>query len=72
VLVDERGIPTKCVITKSSGYSILDKAVCKAAVAVRYTPKNIDGRPVAGTYRDAFTFRMTPDQSVEGIPKPIQ
>ncbi len=72
VLIDERGIPTRCVITKSAGYSVLDSAVCKAAMQARYTPKTIDGRAVPGVYRDAFTFRMSPDQSVEGIPKPIQ
>ncbi len=73
VLVDERGTPTKCVITKSAGYAVLDEAVCKAAMQARYVPKTIDGRPVAGTYRDAFTFRMSSDdQSIEGVPKPIQ
>ncbi len=72
VLIDERGTPTKCVITKSAGYSVLDSAVCKAAMQARYTPKTIDGRAVPGVYRDAFTFRMSPDQTVEGIPKPIQ
>ncbi len=72
VLVDERGVPTKCVIIKSAGYAVLDSAVCKAAMQARYSPKTIDGRPVAGMYRDAFTFRMSsPNQSIEGIPKPI-
>ncbi len=72
VLIDERGTPTKCVITKSAGYSVLDAAVCKAAMQAHYTPKMIDGRPVAGVYRDAFTFRINDDQNIEGIPKPIQ
>jgi TonB family protein len=72
VLIDERGIPTKCVITKPAGYAVLDNAVCRAAMQARYTPKTIDGRAVAGVYRDAFTFRMSQnDQNVEGIPKPI-
>ena len=71
VLIDERGNPTKCVITKPAGYSVLDAAVCKAAMQARYTPKTIDGRAVPGVYHDAFTFRMTND-SIEGIPKPIQ
>lgn len=73
VAIDERGYPTKCSITKSSGYAVLDSAVCKAAMQARYTPKTIGGRPVPGTYQDAFTFRMSQDnQNVEGIPKPIQ
>lgn len=73
VLIDEKGAPTKCVITKSSGYPVLDNAVCKAAMQTRYLPKLIDGRAVAGVYRDAFTFRMSDDQqNVEGVPKQIQ
>lgn len=70
VLVDERGAPTKCVITRSAGYTVLDDAVCKAAMKARYTPKIVEGRAVPGAYHDAFTFHMT-DQStnVEGIPQ---
>ncbi len=69
VLIDERGWPTKCVITKPAGYRFLDDAVCKAAMQARYSPKTIDGRAVPGVYRDAFTFRMSSDGS--GLPKPI-
>jgi TonB family protein len=57
VQVDERGNPTKCTITKKSGYLALDNAVCKAAMAARYSPRTVNGRAVAGLYRDAFTFR---------------
>jgi TonB family protein len=72
VLIDERGNPTRCVITKSAGYAVLDNAVCKAAKDARYVPKTVDGRAVAGVYRDAFTFRMSQnDQNIEGIPKSI-
>jgi TonB family protein len=70
VLVDDRGLPTKCVITKPAGYRFLDEAVCKAAMKARYSPKTVDGRPVAGVYRDAFTFRVTSDAS-DGLPKAI-
>jgi TonB family protein len=70
VLVDERGTPTKCVITKSAGYPVLDETVCKAAMKARYTPKIVEGRAVPGVYRDAFTFHMSDDTSdVEGIPQ---
>ena len=64
VQVDERGMPTKCTITKTSGYRALDVAVCKAAMAARYSPRLVNGKPTAGIYRDAFTFRSTnPDDS---------
>lgn len=70
VHVDDRGNPTRCIITKSAGYTVLDDAVCKAAMKTRYTPKTIEGRSVAGVYRDAFTFRMS-DDSNEGIQSQI-
>lgn len=57
VFIDERGNPTKCVITASSGYLSLDGAVCRAAMDTKYSPRTVNGRPVSGTYRDAFTFR---------------
>lgn len=68
VLVDDRGVPTKCVITKSAGYPVLDDTVCKAAMKARYTPKIVDGRAVPGVYRDAFTFHMSDQTSdTEGL-----
>ena len=57
VQIDERGNPTKCSITKSSGFLSLDDAVCRAAMKARYSPKLVNGRPVPGSYTDAFTFR---------------
>jgi TonB family protein len=57
VSVDDRGIPTKCTITKPSGYLVLDDAVCVAAMHAHYAPRTINGKPVPGVYRDAFTFR---------------
>ena len=72
VLIDERGYATKCVITKSAGYAVLDATVCKAAMQAHYTPKTVDGRAVQGVYRDAFTFRVQDNQDIEGIPKQIQ
>jgi protein TonB len=61
VQMDERGIPQKCTITRSSGFPVLDNAVCKAAMGVKYAPKTVNGRPVPGSYTDAFTFRMNND-----------
>lgn len=58
-VIDERGYPVKCTITKSSTYAVLDVAVCKAAMKVRYSPKVVNGRAVPGVYRDAFTFRLS-------------
>lgn len=57
VMVDENGNPTKCVISKSSNWPVLDDAVCSAAMKVKYKPKTLNGHPVPGVYRDAFTFR---------------
>jgi hypothetical protein len=34
--VDRRGTPLRCTITKSSGDGVLDRAVCRAALRVRY------------------------------------
>ena len=68
VAVDERGAPTKCTITRSSGFLVLDDAVCRAAMKARYSPKSINGRPSAGLYRDAFTFRSSTNN--EGIDTP--
>jgi TonB family protein len=56
VTVDDRGLPLKCSITKSSGYLVLDEAVCRAAMHARYVPRTINGRAVSSLYRDAFTF----------------
>lgn len=73
VSIDERGNPTKCAVTKSSHFPVLDNTVCKAAMEARYTPKTVGGRAVPGTYQDAFTFRSSQDeQKIEGIPKTIQ
>lgn len=59
VFIDTHGAPTKCTITKSSGYLSLDNAVCHAAMAAKYTPRTVNGKPEPGTYLDAFTFRTT-------------
>jgi TonB family protein len=67
VQVDERGNPVKCTITKKSGYLALDNAVCKAAMAARYSPRTVNGKAVLGLYRDAFTFRPATD---EDTPQP--
>ena len=72
VPIDERGTPTKCVITKSSGYSVLDSAVCKAAMQAHYTPKMIDGRPGRRHLSRRVHLPHQDNQNIEGIPKPIQ
>lgn len=38
VSLDQHGTPLRCSITKSSGYSALDRAVCRAALQVQYKP----------------------------------
>jgi TonB family protein len=62
VQVDEHGLPTRCTITKTSGYRALDVAVCKAAMAARYSPRFVNGKATPGLYRDAFTFRPATDE----------
>lgn len=64
VRIDERGVPQKCVITRSSGYEVLDESVCKAAMQAHYTPKTVSGQAVPGVYRDAFTFQMRENPSL--------
>lgn len=59
VFIDAHGAPTKCTITKSSGYLSLDNAVCHAAMTAKYTPRTVNGKPEPGTYLDAFTFRTS-------------
>lgn len=59
VFIDAHGVPTKCAITQSSGYLSLDNAVCHAAMAAKYTPHTVNGKPEPGTYLDAFTFRTS-------------
>lgn len=57
VSIDENGNPTKCSITMSSHYPVLDEATCRAAMVIHYRPKTLNGKAVPGFYRDAFTFR---------------
>jgi hypothetical protein len=38
VSVDQRGVPVRCTITKSSGVRSLDESVCRAAMHAHYTP----------------------------------
>lgn len=70
VLIDDHGNPTKCVITKSAGYLVLDDTVCRAAMRARYTPKMVDGRAVPGVYHDAFTFQYN-NSTIDALPHPI-
>jgi hypothetical protein len=38
VSVDQRGVPVRCTITKSSGVRTLDESVCRTAMRAHYTP----------------------------------
>lgn len=67
VTIDEHGTPTKCVITTSSSWLSLDDATCQAAMKVHYSPKLVNGRPIASVYRDAFTFHSS---TTDSLPKP--
>ncbi|MDQ6930330.1 MAG: TonB family protein [Candidatus Eremiobacteraeota bacterium] len=57
VAIDENGNPTKCTITMSSHYPVLDEATCNAAMKIHYRPKTLNGKALPGFFRDAFTFR---------------
>ena len=70
VAVDKHGTPTKCTITRSSGWLVLDDAVCRAAMKARYSPRTINGRGVSGVYRDAFTFRSSVNNEGVDVPNP--
>jgi TonB family protein len=61
VSVDDRGTPVKCTVTKPSGFVVLDDSVCAAAMRVRYVPRAVNGRAVAGVYHDAFLFQAGED-----------
>ncbi|MBV8372530.1 MAG: TonB family protein [Candidatus Eremiobacteraeota bacterium] len=61
VTVDERGLPVKCSVTKSSGYLVLDEAVCRAAMRARYQPRMLNGRAVTSLYHDSITFKASND-----------
>ncbi len=37
VTVDERGTPLQCRITKSSGFRLVDRSVCRAAMHAHYS-----------------------------------
>jgi TonB family protein len=57
VSVDEHGVPLKCTVARSSGFVVLDEAVCQAAMRARYAPRLINGHAVAGVYHDSLTFQ---------------
>ena len=38
VAVDQRGTPRRCTITKSSGFRVVDRSVCRAAMHAHYSP----------------------------------
>jgi TonB family protein len=61
VAVDERGAPVKCSVTKSSGYLVLDVAVCRAAMHARYVPRIVNGHAVSSLYHDSITFKASSD-----------
>jgi TonB family protein len=61
ISIDDRGSPVKCTVTKPSGFVVLDDSVCVAAMRVRYLPRMVNGRAVAGVYHDAFTFQSGED-----------
>lgn len=55
-LIDIDGIPVKCMVGKSSGHEILDKAAIKSGLSNKFKPGLKDGDPVAVwiTYKANF------------------
>lgn len=53
LLVDPTGRPVNCIITKSSGYPLLDEGTCKmASFRARFSPaRGPDGQPIYGVFR---------------------
>lgn len=58
MLVDEKGVPVKIDIEKSSGFPRLDQAAVTAAKASRYTPHVRDGKPQQMIARVPIVFDL--------------
>lgn len=57
--IDERGRVTNCVVTASSGHSLLDEAACRTGRGARFEPAlDVNGSPTASTWEDTATFDL--------------
>lgn len=61
--VSEKGKPTRCVITRSSGSNSLDHASCETFMRLRFDPaRNADGDAVKGMYVTHVNWRIPAQQ----------
>jgi protein TonB len=58
VEVDNDGTARRVIVTKSSGYKILDNAAQKAARHWKFLPALVDGKAVSGAVDVPFSFRL--------------
>jgi len=58
VSVDANGRPTQTVISKGSGYSVLDQAALQAVKTWRFRPRTLGGVPMAGTVDVPVNFSL--------------
>lgn len=61
--VDASGQPTRCDITQSSGFDVLDTATCQRLMArARFAPpRDATGKPVAGSYANRVKWLLDGD-----------
>jgi protein TonB len=58
--IDTRGCPTRCTITKSSGFATLDDATCPILMKrARFQPAvDANGVPITATWSNKFTWAL--------------
>lgn len=62
--IDNKGLPTDCVIVSSSGSTDLDEATCQLVMArARFTPgHDAQGMPAGGTYSNRIRWQIPKDE----------
>lgn len=58
--IDPTGVPSRCDITGSSGFDVLDAATCQQLMAkARFSPgRDAAGKPLGGTYLGRVTWKV--------------
>ena len=57
--VSETGCAKRVEIARSAGFQSLDAAALVWAEGLRFHPAQVDGRPKAGSYTFAVTFKLS-------------
>lgn len=65
--VDPTGRPTNCVVTKSSGYEVLDQRACTTGKRkARFQPaRDAAGEPTYGVYKSRLNWAIDPELFVQ-------